>query len=144
LASPVPRDHTRLRVFDTADRLTVTVYDLTRRLPDIERFGLQSQIRRAAVSVATNIVEGCARHSDPDYARFLETALGSACEARYLLELCTRLKMLESSACRRTIDDYSHVIRGLVVLLTKIRLDIEAKRRQLGVRRTSSQLTADR
>jgi four helix bundle protein len=84
------RDHNKLRAFQLADDLAVAVYKLTASFPDSERFGLASQIRRAAVSVSSNIVEGCARASQNDYLRFLNMAYGSSCELHYQLSLALR------------------------------------------------------
>ena len=61
------RDHTQLRAFELADEVVMLMYRTTAGYPKEELFGLTSQIRRAAVSVPSNIVEGCARDSEADF-----------------------------------------------------------------------------
>ena len=109
----MPRDPTKLAVFHRAHQLALAVYRLTRTLPTSERFGLQTQLRRGAVSIPANIVEGCARTSAREYRRFLDIAVGSAVEVRYLLQLAVDLGLFdgaESSECRECAD---HVVREL-------------------------------
>jgi len=89
------RDHTKLRAFHLADELALAVYRRTQDFPQDEHFGLRSQLRRCAVSVASNIVEGSARHSEADYLRFLDMAYGSARELEYQLHLAHRLGYLD-------------------------------------------------
>ena len=74
------RDPGRLEAFVLADTLVVNVYRMTKSFPSEERFGLQSQIRRGAVSVAANLVEGSARRSQRDYLHFVGISIGSASE----------------------------------------------------------------
>jgi len=71
------RDHRKLKAFELADGLVMAVYQATRSFPKDELFGLTSQLRRAAVSVAANIVEGCARDGEKEYLNFLNLAFGS-------------------------------------------------------------------
>ncbi len=85
------RDHTKLRAFEIADIVVMEVYRVTRGFPKEELFGLTSQVRRAAMSIASNIVEGCARSSEADYLRFLDMSYSSAKELEYQLSVADRL-----------------------------------------------------
>ncbi len=88
------RDHTKLRAFEIADELALLVYQMTAGFPREEVYGLTSQMRRAAGSVPSNIVEGCARESQADYLRFLTMAFGSLRELHYQMTLSERLGFL--------------------------------------------------
>ena len=111
------RDHTALRAFHLADALAICIYRETATFPARERFGLQSQLRRAAVSIPTNIVEGSARRSQADYVRFLEIGLASACEADYLIGLCRTLDLLTEDAAERCRNVSIPTIRSLQKLI---------------------------
>jgi four helix bundle protein len=115
------RDHRKLRVFLEADRAVDQVYQATSRFPEAERFGLQSQLRRAAVSVAANIVEGSARESESEYRHFLNIAVGSAAEVSYLLQLACRLGFLESDAAGPLGGQYDRVVSGLKALVRMLK-----------------------
>jgi four helix bundle protein len=90
------RDHRKLRAFALADALVIEIYRATRNFPRDELFGLTSQMRRAAVSIAANIVEGCARKNEGEYLHFLNMAFGSLREVGYYIDLTQRLGMLPS------------------------------------------------
>jgi four helix bundle protein len=91
------RDHTKLRAFELADEVVILIYRITRPFPKEEIYGLTSQMRRAAVSVPSNIVEGCARESQEEYHRFLEIAFGSLRELNYQFGLAIRLEYMQES-----------------------------------------------
>ena len=106
------RDHRKLKAFELADRLALAVYKHTRGFPREEIFGLIAQLRRAAVSVPSNIVEGCARTSEADYLRFLDIAYASSREVEYQLSLAARLGYLEAEA--------HHEVSGLCIETSKV------------------------
>lgn len=114
------RDHSKLTAFHLADALALSVYGATARFPRAETFGLTSQMRRAAVSVPSNIVEGCARTSQSDYVRFLELAYGSSKEPEYQASLVYRLGFLDDNAyqglqaeCLRTVKTLNALVNSL-------------------------------
>jgi four helix bundle protein len=116
------RDHTKLRAFELADALTLLVYQRTVGFPREEQFGLTSQMRRAAVSIAANIVEGCARESLADYLRFLDMAYASARELEYHVSLALRLKYLsveDAQELTGMVVETSKVLNGLIRALRK-------------------------
>jgi four helix bundle protein len=103
------RDYTKIEAWKLADDLVVAVYQVTKSFPKEELYGITSQLRRAASSVAANIVEGSARESLKDYLHFLQIARASLSETQYFLHLAKRLGYLlekESddlgSQCKRT------------------------------------------
>lgn len=91
------RDHSKLIAFRLADETALMTYRFTQKFPKSEIYGLTTQMRRAAVSVPSNIVEGCARESQKEYCRFLEMALGSLKELHYQADLSFRLGFLNET-----------------------------------------------
>ena len=91
------RKFKELIIWKDSIELVTEVYKIANYLPDIERFGMTSQVRRASVSIPSNIAEGCSRRNDTDFARFLEIALGSSFELETQLILINNLKLLSDN-----------------------------------------------
>ena len=121
------RDPRKLEAFVLADALVLDVYRATTRFPADERYGLQAQIRRGAVSVAANLVEGSARRTKREYLHFVGIAIGSASEVRYLLGLAHRLGMLELETAQPIMHRYGRVVRALQSLVTALTAEPEAR-----------------
>ncbi len=114
------RDHTKLTAFQKADTLAVNTYIATAKFPKEERYGLAAQMRRAAVSAASNIVEGCARPSQADYLRFLDVAYGSARELQFQVRLASTLGYLEADSAERLktqCTEITKILNGLIRVL---------------------------
>jgi four helix bundle protein len=109
-----------LRVWQRSHALVLQVYRPSEALPSQERFGLVSQLRRAAVSVPTNIAEGSKRRSSQDYARFLNLAEASLAETEYLLMLCRDLDYVAGDATEPLLAETSEIARMLYALRVKV------------------------
>jgi four helix bundle protein len=96
------------------------VYQATKRFPVEERFGLQSQVRRAAMSAAANIVEGSARRSLAEYVNCLNIAAASAAEARYLIDLAYRLRLLLEADATSLDGAYRELTGSLCALVATL------------------------
>ena len=117
------RDHTKLRAFELADEVAVLIYRATNRFPKSEIYGLTSQMRRAAVSVPSNIVEGCARESEAEYLRFLEVAFASARELHYQFSLADRLGYTDERDVPECDSKMTETEKVLSALIRSIRRD---------------------
>ncbi len=110
-----------LVVWQKAMSLVERVYAITKQFPADERYALTSQLKRAAVSVPSNIAEGYGRNSSADYIRFLQIALGSLYEMQTQLELACRLGFVEKDEFRSASELCTEIGKMLVSLIAKLR-----------------------
>ena len=101
--------------------LPISIYKTSKDFPTEEKYGLTSQITRAAVSIPSNIAEGSSRHSEKDYFRFLEIALGSAFELETQLIIVEKLEFLNSSELSKLIDETKSIQKMLSGLMSKLK-----------------------
>ena len=97
----IEKGYKKLVTWQKADELAFQIYLETKKFPKDELYGITSQLRRAAISVPTNIVEGQGRQGKKELKQFINIALGSLAETEYLLEFCLRLKYLNEESYQR-------------------------------------------
>jgi len=110
-----------LKVWQKAHELTLKIYRDTKCFPAQEQYGITSQMRRAAISIATNIAEGCCRGSDTEFARFLEISFASASELEYLLLLSKDLELIDPTSYGATTTEVEEVKRMLYSFIQKLK-----------------------
>lgn len=115
------QDFRGLKVWEKAHKLTLEVYRTTRSFPEDERYGLTSQMRRAAASIGANICEGCGRETRPDFAHFLQIAAGSASELQYHFVLARDLGYVRTDHCAELTSDVTEIKRMLTGLIQRLR-----------------------
>jgi four helix bundle protein len=112
------KDFRRLQVWEKAHALTLAVYLATEPFPKSEMYGLTSQLRRACVSIGSNIVEGAGRSSDRELARFLDIAGGSANEVEYQLLLARDLGYLKIET-HASLNDMTNEVKRMINAFTR-------------------------
>jgi len=110
-----------LLVWQRSMDLAVRIYRTTQILPASERFGLTSQLRRASVSIPSNIAEGYGRQSTGSYRQFLRISRGSLAEVETQINICERLNYLAQPETEEIIKEIIEISRMLTSLISKIR-----------------------
>jgi four helix bundle protein len=124
------QDFKNLNVWQMARQLTKSIYTLTMDFPGSEEFGLKSQMRRASVSICTNIAEGCGRRGDREFRRFVDVAMGSACELECETILSFDLAFITEAMQEEILEKLIQIKRMLSSLANRLLGSIE-KQRQL-------------
>ena len=113
-----------LLIWQKSMNLVTDIYQVTRNFPQAEMFGLTSQLRRASISIPSNIAEGYGRNTSKDYLRYLQIALGSLYEIQTQLEIAFNLHFLEIFDFNKMISLCLEIERMLTSLIAKIKAKI--------------------
>jgi four helix bundle protein len=114
------KDYRQLRVWQRSHALAIACYRLSQSFPRHELFGLTGQLRRAGASVPANIAEGCGRGGDAEFKRFLNIALGSACETDYFILLAHELGYLDDAGWESLAKEALELRKMLGALIQKL------------------------
>ena len=115
------RDYKKIKAWELAHQLALSVYRSTAQFPVSEQFGITSQLRRAASSVPANIAEGTGRSTDKDFLRFLDIALGSLKETEYFLLLSYELNYLKKAEWMLLNEQTTDALKCLVGFIKAVR-----------------------
>lgn len=118
------RDYKKIKAYQLADELCVSIYQSTKDFPKEELYGLLSQIRRAAVSVPANIVEGSSRQTAKDYVHFLYMSRGSLAELQYLISLATRVGYLSFDKSQKLSEQADSAAKTLFGLINSVKAEV--------------------
>jgi four helix bundle protein len=102
-------DYKKLKIWENSIDLVVDIYDFTKSFPKEEIYGLTSQIRRSAVSIPSNIAEGCGRNSNKEMLNFLSYSNGSSAELDTQLIIANRLSFLSNENYEKIQDKLNHI-----------------------------------
>ncbi len=111
------QDYRQLKVWQKSHSLVLRIYSATATFPELERYGLTSQMRRAAASVPANIAEGCGRAGAAELRQFLYISVGSATELEYFLLLARDLRFLpekQQEALDASVREIKRMLTGLI------------------------------
>ena len=122
-----------LKVWQKSYALCMRVYTLTKQFPAEEKFGMVSQLRRASVSIPSNISEGYNKDTTKDYLRFLSIALGSLAEMETQMMLCKDLRICQATECEDVLEAIAEVDRMLRALIRSLK-----QKSNLSSRRTTT------
>lgn len=122
--------HKNLKVWQNAIRFVIDIYRTTQHFPDEEKYGITSQMRRAAVSIPSNIAEGYGRFYEKEIVRFLYIAVGSASELETLLIISSELEFIDNLKFNELIDRNTEIIKMISGLIRSIEKKNETKNKK--------------
>ena len=114
------KDYKDLHIWQKGIEIVDKIYSITERFPQNELYGLTSQMRKAAVSIPSNIAEGFVRKHTKEYSYFLSISLGSCAEIDTQIIIATNRKYIEKSLCESTINEVYYEMRMISSLLNKL------------------------
>ncbi len=127
------QDFRKLNVWHDAKEVAKKIYLITQKFPDDEKFSMISQLRRAALSIGANIAEGCSRHTNKEFSRFLYTSLGSANECLHFLILSRELNYLNETEFSEVNEHLDKTARKINSFIKALETNINGERRILNV-----------
>ena len=113
-------DYKTLRVWQRSTSFCISMYKVTKHFPSEEQFGIISQLRRASLSIPTNIAEGSKRSTDKSYASFLRISLGSGAEIETQLYIAKELEYLSEKEYEELILEFGEIMKMLTMFIKKV------------------------